>query len=162
MAQLADRPLRGSIVGPRGGRREASLSRQELLFTLLASDANPISRADYPAAAVSALDGDPAPLLQDRCPRDVPLIPPTAPLPTSLAELATVRGVPGRRGRLVRAVAVTLGDLFDDLFATFFSDPEAVFDDRAVRGGGLRGGTYVAGDELVRLTRYEFVPGVRL
>jgi len=315
VARLADRPLRGTLVGPRGGRRAASLSRQELLFTLLASDSNPLSRADYPAAVVSALDGDPASLLrlkrrgtklfdvlyprhasaataaaatceetrfpwswqaspaeraeaayrtetelapalahpfdpgtlvrselmrlcgrwptaspapppepgpmpdvpvlllansttistpvetamraaarfprskllvsselaelgecgeravrrfvrgravQDRCPRDLPLIRPTTPLPDSFAELAPVRGVPGRRGKLIRALAVTLGDLFDDLFATFFSDPEVVVGARAVRGGGLRGGSYVAGDDLLSLTRYEFVPGVRV
>ena len=315
VAQLAEWPLRGSIVGPRGGRRAASLSRQELLFTLLMSDANPISRADYPAAVVSGLRGDPAPLLrlkrrgtkffdvvyprlvsaataaaatceetrfpwawhaspaeraeaayraetelapalanpfdpgtlvrsermrlcsrwptaspgpppepgpmpdvpvlllahsttistpvetamrtaarfprskllvsselaelgecgeravrrfisgravQDRCPRDAPLIRPTAPLPTSLADLAPVRGVPGRRGRLVRAFAATVGGLFDDLFASLFSDPEAALDDGAFRGGGLRGGSFLAAEDLLSLRRYEFVPGVRI
>ena len=315
VAELANQPLRGRIVGPRGHRRAASLSRQELLLTLLASDGNPISRADYPAAVVSALRGDPAPLLrlkrratrlfealyprfasaattaaatceetrfpwewhaspaeraaaaqraetelapaltypfdpgtlvrsdlmrlcgrwptasvgppaepgvmpdvpvllvanstfisnpvetatrvaarfprskllvhsefaelgdcgeravlrfmrgervQDRCPRVGPLIPATAPLPTSLRELAPFPGVPGRRGRLVRSLAATFGDLVDDLFTRFIADPEALFGERAVRGGGLRGGSFLARGDVLRLRRYEFVPGVRL
>jgi pimeloyl-ACP methyl ester carboxylesterase len=315
VAQLAGGPLRGEIVGPRGRRRAASLSRQELLFTLLAGDSNPINRADYPGAVVSALHGDPAPLLrlkrratrlyaalyprfasvattaaatceearfpwpwhaspaeraevayrtetelapavaepfdpgtlvrselmrlcgrwptaspapppepgpmpdvpvllvansafigspvetatraaarfprakllvnsefaelgecgeravrrfmrerpvQDRCPRVGPVIAPTAPLPTSLGDLTPFRGVPGRRGRLVTAFAATFADLIDDFFASFLLDPEALLGEREIRGGGLRGGSFVASGELLRLRRYEFVPGVRL
>ena len=315
VGELASAPLRGSVVGPRGRHRETRLNRQELLFTLLASDGSPFNRADFPAAVVSALHGDAAPLLrlkrratklfsaiypryasaataaaatceeaqfpwawraspaeraeaahraetqlgpavadpfdpgtlvrsdvmrlcgrwptaspgpppepgpmpdvpvlvvanstvigspvetaarvaarfprsrllvnsefatlgvcgeravrrfmraepvQDRCPRAGPLIPATAPLPASLKELAPWPGVPGSRGRLVRAFAVTFADLVDDFFASFFLNPDALFGRHVFRGGGLRGGSYVLNDELLSLRRYEFVPGVRL
>ena len=317
VAKLAGAPLRGWIVRPDGRRRAATLSRQELLFTLLSSDDSPIARADYPAAVVSALRGDPAPLLrlkrratagigslypryasaataaaaiceevrfpwpwhaspaeraeaaygaesamdpsaafpfdpgtlvrsepmrlcarwptasdgpppepgpmpdvpvllladgpaigapvetatrvaarfprakllvtsapfevfdecgeravrrfirgervQDRCPESRPLIPATAPLPVSIRSLEPVRGLPGRRGQVVRAIAATMGDLVDDYFARAFGNADfartGVF-----RAGGLRGGSIqiFAEAERTRLTRYEFVPGVRL
>jgi pimeloyl-ACP methyl ester carboxylesterase len=320
VTQLASAPLRGSIVGPEGHARAARLSRQELLFILLSSDDNPIVRADYPAAVVSALRGDPAPLLrlkrrataataspyprfasaaaaaaatceevrfpwawhaspaeraeaahraeiemdpglaapfdpgtlvrsepmrlcarwptaspgppaepgpmpdvpvllladgaaigtpvetalrtaarfpsasllvteaefdtydecrdravrrfmrgepvQRRCPDSGPLIPATAPIPASLRELAPVRGLPGRRGRLVRAVSASVGDLIDDYFARLISDPDGLFSvfSGRFRAGGLRGGSVSisSGDETTILRRYEFVPGVRL
>jgi pimeloyl-ACP methyl ester carboxylesterase len=316
IARLAAAPLRGTIVDPEGRRRAASLSRQELLFTLLASDDNVVARVDYPAAVFSALDGDAAPLLrlkrratraagalyprrasiaaaaaatceevrfpwawhaspaeraeaahsaeaemapavaspfdpgtlvrtepmrlcgrwptaspgppaepgpmpdvpvlllaesddlsgavetatrtaerfqrahvlatadlssldecaeravrrfmrgervQDRCPPQRSPIPPTEPLPTSLAELAPVRGVPGRRGKLVRATAATIADLIDDFLVRLFVDPERFFSGRGLaRGGGLRGGSFTVRDNQLTIERYEFVPGVRL
>jgi pimeloyl-ACP methyl ester carboxylesterase len=316
VARLAASPLRGPIVGPTGRRRVASLSRQELLFTLLAGDDNPITRSDYPAAVSSALEGDSASLLrlkrrstwaaaprqprnlsaatataaaceevrfpwswqatpaeraeaayraesemapalaapfdpgtlvrselmrlcgrwptasasppvepgpmpdvpvllladatrigrpvetamrtaarfprakllatsaafpaldecgvraiqrfvrgervQDRCPREGPAIPAAAPVPTSLRDLAPFPGVPGRRGRLVTAFAVTFGDLIDDFFARFLSNPNALLSGGKIGGGGLRGGSFFAKEEVLRLRRYEFVPGVRL
>jgi pimeloyl-ACP methyl ester carboxylesterase len=319
VAQLAGGPLRGSIVGPDGNARAATLSRQELLFVLLASDDSPIARADYPAAVVSALRGDPAPLLrlksrataataalyprsasaaaaaaatceevrfpwawhaspgeraeaayraenemdpglaapfdpgtlvrsepmrlcarwptaspgppaepgpmpdvpvlllaaadqirtpvetamrtagrfgrasllvtdtdpgsydecreravrrfmrgepvQRRCPRSGPLIPATMPIPASLRDLAPVRGLPGRRGRLVRAVSASVGDLIDDYYARLIAHPDAgaILFDR-FRAGGLRGGSasISSTDETTVLRRYEFIPGVRL
>jgi hypothetical protein len=99
--------------------------------------------------------------VQDRCPR-VAVIEATAPLPTSLGDLTPFRGVPGRRGRLVSAFAATFADLIDDFFASFLLDPEVLLGGREIRGGGLRGGSFVASGELLRLRRYEFVPGVRL
>jgi pimeloyl-ACP methyl ester carboxylesterase len=315
VSQLAAGPLHGPVVDARGHRRTASLSREELLFTLLASDGNPIVRADYPAGVVSALRGDAAPLLrlerrttrlvaalypryisaaaiaaasceevrfpwswhaspaeraevataaemqlapvladpfdpgtlvrsdvmrlcsrwptaspgpppepgpmpdvpvllianstvlttpletavraaarfpraklvvtsefaqlgecgeravvrfmrgrqvQDRCPHGGPVIPPTAPLPTSLRDLRPFRGVSGRRGRLLTAFAATFADLIDDFYASFLADPDVFLHDQKVRGGGLRGGSFVISRDLLRLRRYEFVPGVRL
>ena len=317
VAELADSPLRGWIVRPDGRRRAATLTRQELLFILLSSDDSPIARADYPAAVVSALRGDPAPLLrlkrratagigslypryasaaaaaaatceevrfpwswnappaeraeaayrtettmdpsavfpfdpgalvrsepmrlcarwptasagpppepgpmpdvpvllladgpeigapvetaarvaarfprakllvtgapfeafddcgeravrrfmrgdrvQDRCPKSGPLIPATAPLPVSIRSLEPVRGLPGRRGQVVRAIGATMGDLIDDYFARVFGN--AGFALAGVyRAGGLRGGSIriATESERTRLTRYEFVRGVRL
>lgn len=314
VARLAAGPLRGTIVGPTGRRRAGSLTRQELLFTLMTG--NPITRSDYPAAVASALDGDAAPLLrlkrrstraalrlhprqlsaaaataaaceeirfpwpwraspaeraeaayrveselppalaapfdpgtlvrsepmrlcgrwptaspgppaepgpmpdvpvllladpadvarpvetatrtaarfprasllatsdfpllgecgrravrrfmqrkrvQDRCPSSEPAIPVAdAPAPTSLGDLAPFPGVPGRRGRLVTAFAVTFGDLIDDFFARFLANPNALLSGSRIEGGGLRGGSFFAAEEVLRLRRYEFVPGVRL
>jgi hypothetical protein len=37
-----------------------------------------------------------------------------------------------------------------------------LFGERAIRGGGLRGGSFLAVKDDLRLKRYEFVPGVRL
>ena len=100
--------------------------------------------------------------IQDRCPRTGALIPPAAPAPTSVRELAPVRGVPGRRGRLLKAFALTFGDLVDDFYAGLSANPRAFLSNRRFRGGGLRGGNFVAGEEVLRLDEYEFVPGVRL
>ncbi len=60
VARLASGPLRGSLFGPDGQRRPAALTRQELLYTFLVGDGDVMSRAEYPAAVVSALRGDPA------------------------------------------------------------------------------------------------------
>jgi hypothetical protein len=100
--------------------------------------------------------------VQDRCPRTGAPIPPAAPAPASVRELAPVRGVPGRRGRLLKAFALTFGDLVDDLYAEIFSNPSSFGSALRFRGGGLRGGCVIAAEEILRLDRYEFVPGVRL
>lgn len=62
--QLAEEPLRGKIVGPTGHRRTALLTRQELLYTLMAGDDDFLSTPEYPAAVASALRGDSAPILR--------------------------------------------------------------------------------------------------
>ncbi len=318
--RLARAPLRGRIVGPTGHRRTASLSRQELLFTLLAGDDNFVSQPDYPAAVVSALRGDAAPILrdkrraiahkralpprlasvasyaatlceevrfpwswhatpaerdaaafstetamdpslaapfdpgtlvrsdlmrlcrrwptaspspppdpgptpdvpvlvlaapetvgfslesarrsaarfsgakvletpgslsffgygfskcavtaglrflagqrvQDRCPPAPPLVRAAAPAPESLSELTPARGVPGRRGRLLRAFAVTFGDLIDSFYVDAFLTVAQRDFDAGLRGGGLRGGNFAITEQMFRLKRYEYVPGVRL
>lgn len=64
--RLADEPARGYLVGLTGARRRASLSRQDLLFTLIAGDFDELSRAQFPAAISSALRGDFAPVLRLR------------------------------------------------------------------------------------------------
>src|SRR4029079_16564094 len=56
--------LRGRITLPDGQRRHYSLTRQELLFTLVASDLDDLGRAQSPGAVVAALNGDNAPLLR--------------------------------------------------------------------------------------------------
>jgi pimeloyl-ACP methyl ester carboxylesterase len=317
--RLAHEPLRGTIVGPTGHRRAASLTRQELLFTLMAGDDNFVSQPDYPAAVVSALHGDPAPLLrqkrraverrrafaprlassatyaatlceevrfpwswqaapavrdaaafsaegamdptlaapfdpgtlvrsdlmrlcrrwptaspgpprdpgpmpdvpvlvlvapedvgftletarrtatrfprgklleapdrpslfgsgysdcavsaglrflagrrvQDRCPRAAPLLSPAKPAPVSLGELPPVPRVPGRRGKLLYALSLTLGDLVDSFYADVFANIGQDDFDAGLRGGGLRGGSFAITPERFRLKRYEYVPGVR-
>ena len=100
--------------------------------------------------------------VQERCPHTGPLVPPARPAPRSLRELTPVRGLPGRRGRLLKAFAVTFGDLVDDFYAALFANPRALGSNLRFRAGGLRGGSLVAGEELLRLDEYEFVPGVRL
>ena len=62
--RLAARPLRGQVVGLDGDPRPATLTPQELLFTALLGDRDLLSRSDYPAAVVSALRGDSAPLFR--------------------------------------------------------------------------------------------------
>jgi hypothetical protein len=76
---------------------------------------------------------------------------PTAPDPASLAELDPL-GVPGRRGRTLRAVVATLGDMFDEARLSFLVG----------RFGGLRGGWFVALGPFARLHRLEYIPGVRV
>jgi pimeloyl-ACP methyl ester carboxylesterase len=66
VAGLAERPGRGYLVGDSGKRRPASLSRQDLLYTLIAGDFDPISRGQFPAAISSALRNDLAPLIRLR------------------------------------------------------------------------------------------------
>ena len=66
VARLAEAPLRGRVALPDGRVRPARLTREELFFTLVAGDLDDVSRAAYPAAVVSALRGDPAPILRLR------------------------------------------------------------------------------------------------
>ena len=62
--RLAREPLEGQIVGPTGHRRTAFLTRQELLYILTSGDDQFLSQSEYPAAVVSALRGDAAPILR--------------------------------------------------------------------------------------------------
>ena len=62
--RLAAEPLRGRIVDPRGHARTASLTRQELLYALIAGDDGLVGLPTYPAAMASALRGDTAPILR--------------------------------------------------------------------------------------------------
>jgi pimeloyl-ACP methyl ester carboxylesterase len=318
--QLAAEPLRGTIVGPSGHRRSASLTRQELLFTLKAADDTFVSQPEYPAAVASALRGDPPPLLrekrravaprrgipirisspaaraatlceevrfpwswhatpaerdaaalstetamdpslavpfdpgtlvrsdlmrlcrrwptaspgpppdpgpmpdvpvlvvassdsvgfslegarraaarfpraqllesrdqfssfgfpvgdcaataglrflagkrvQERCRRVPRVLAPARPAPRSLSDLKPAGGVPGGRGRLLRAFGVTFGDLVDSFYVNVFLDIGAGNFDVGLRGGGLRGGSFAITERTFRLERYEYVPGVRL
>jgi pimeloyl-ACP methyl ester carboxylesterase len=320
IARMAGGPLRGYVVGSDGRRRPATLTPQELLFTIGGGDADIFSRSDYPAAVVSALRGDTAPLfrlklravlaakqslpavsstatraavlceearfpwawhagpaeraaaadssatlltgelarpfgagaairsdLMRLCRRwptasaeppsepgampDVPVLvlaadshirapletarrtarrfarsqllaAPTLfgtpltgagtcvsralkrflagrgiarrcagrgvfvragrPLPTSMDRLRPVRGVSGRRGRLLRAVALTFSEWADDIYSLILRNPQEDLGAQRLRGGGLRGGRWALGKRHALLDRFEFVPGVRL
>jgi pimeloyl-ACP methyl ester carboxylesterase len=317
--RLATAPLRGVVVDQRGRRRPKLLSREELLFVLISGDLDPLSRADYPAAVVSALRGDSAALMrlkrraiggesglppsdistaayaatsceevrfpwawrappgeragaagrveasldpdlafpfdpgtlvrndemklcrrwptlspgppadpgpmpnvpvlllngtedlrtpletarraaarfprahllaipgvghsvigsspcadralhrffdghkvQKRCPPESPFFEPSRPAPASLADVERMIGVGGRRGRIVTALGLTLSDMFDDVLARAFADFDAFLSDDVLRGGGLRGGSWTLGENVFRMERLEYVPGVRL
>jgi pimeloyl-ACP methyl ester carboxylesterase len=304
--QLAREPLEGQIVGPTGHRRTAFLTRQELLYILTSADEQLLSQAEYPAAVVSALRGDAAPILRmkrravaqplaqrpgfvstatyaatlceevrfpsalttetamdpslvapfdpgtlvrsdlmklcrawprssgpppdpgpmpdvpvlvlaapervrlslegaqraaarfprakllesrgalgvfgsglsdcatiaavrfltgqrvrDRCPDRRPVLPPAMPAPESLTELPAAGGVPGRRGKLLYALSVTFGDLFDSFYADALLGIGAINFDAGLRSGGLRGGSFTITERRFRLKRYEYVPRVR-
>jgi pimeloyl-ACP methyl ester carboxylesterase len=68
VARLVERLARGSgrgfVVDELGVRRPAAIDRQGLFGTLVASDMDDLTRAELPAAVVSALRGDSAPLLR--------------------------------------------------------------------------------------------------
>jgi hypothetical protein len=100
--------------------------------------------------------------VQDRCPRARPLIPAARPAPRSLRDVRAHPRVPGRRGRLLNAFGVTFGDLVDDFYARYFGSPQAFRAGGKLRGGGLRDGSFVSGEDILRMTRYSYVPGVRL
>ena len=57
-------PLRGTVVGSRGQRRQSTLRESGLLGLLLASDVDPTLLPALPAATSSALRGDGAPILR--------------------------------------------------------------------------------------------------
>ena len=85
---------------------------------------------------------------------------PTRPVPASLDRVRRAPGVPGRRGRSLAAVILTLNDVVDDYSASFSTDlPNAL----TTRGSGLRGGRWIvkANGDLV-LEGIRFVPGVRV
>ena len=85
-----------------------------------------------------------------------------APLPTaprSLSAVSPQSGVPGRPGRTVSAVALTLIDALDQIFsAALIASP----DQDVVHVGGLRAGYARAGLRSLELHGMEFVPGVRI
>ena len=88
------------------------------------------------------------------------LFPPTPIPPRSVNHLSRAGHVPGRAGRTLRAVALTLVDASDSLIA------EALARDTSPKAGmtvgGLRGGSLRVGHTGVALRRYSFVPGVTL
>ena len=86
-----------------------------------------------------------------RCPRFPLRIPRVPVLPTRLDDLRPVAGVPGRRGRTLRAIDLTIDDVVLELAAT----PSA-----RRRGGGLRGGRYRGTRRGLVLDRVVVVPGV--
>jgi pimeloyl-ACP methyl ester carboxylesterase len=77
--------------------------------------------------------------------------------PTTLGDFRSAPGVGGRRGRAVFGVLDTVQDAI--ITAGQLSDAQL-----PARGGGLRGGRFRLFDagSAVRLTRYAFVPGVRV
>jgi pimeloyl-ACP methyl ester carboxylesterase len=62
--RLGARGLRGRVVGPRGRRVPARVTRGELFLMLVSGDFDPALRAALPGAVRAALDGDRAPLLR--------------------------------------------------------------------------------------------------
>jgi hypothetical protein len=94
-----------------------------------------------------------------QCPATPAPVPLSGIAPTSLAQLRTPRGVGGRRGKTVAAVATALSDnLRQSVAAAALGAP--------IAGGGLRGGSFhgtLFGSVLkVRLTNLVFVPGVKV
>ena len=83
---------------------------------------------------------------------------PTRPVPATLRRVRRAPGVPGLRGRAVRAVILTLNDVVDDYASRFLSDAG---DSLVTRGGGLRGGHWsVTIDGDIVLDHVRFVSGV--
>jgi pimeloyl-ACP methyl ester carboxylesterase len=87
---------------------------------------------------------------------------PGQPLPTSLDQLRPVRGVPGRRGQVLRAVERTFSEWSNDIYSAILQNPAEYLEAQQLRGGGLRGGRWAIGDERALLDRFEFIPGVRI
>jgi hypothetical protein len=82
------------------------------------------------------------------------------PPPRRLSAVRRADGVRGVRGRTVRALALTLGDVGADSLTQFIVDPS---DPDLVRGGGLRGGRYrIDGRGTLHLRGVVYVPGVRV
>jgi pimeloyl-ACP methyl ester carboxylesterase len=88
-----------------------------------------------------------------RCPRVPTEVPVTSVPPTSLRQLAAAAGVPGRAGRTVAALDVTLDDL------TFALSPAV---GSPLAGGGLRGGTFRLRRRAIVLDGLQVVPGVHV
>jgi pimeloyl-ACP methyl ester carboxylesterase len=97
-----------------------------------------------------------------RCPRSSPGVRPFPPVPRSLGDLRPVKGVPGRRGRLLHALGATFGDLVDSFYADAILNLGPQFFEAGLRAGGLRGGSFAITENTFSLKRYEYVPGVRL
>ena len=81
------------------------------------------------------------------------LVPAVGVPPTSLRRVTPVAGVPGRRGRTLGALDVTLDDL------TFALSPAL---GSPLSGAGLRGGTFRLQRRSIVLRRLRVVPGVRV
>ena len=86
------------------------------------------------------------------CPRMTPAVTPVPVPPRSLDRLRRVPGIPGRAGRTLRAVDLTLDDAALAL----------ALDARAAAGGGLRGGYYRAQGRGISLAKVQYVAGVRV
>jgi hypothetical protein len=87
------------------------------------------------------------------CPRVPTEVPATGVPPASLGQLAAVGGVPGKAGRTLAALDVTLDDL------TFALSPAL---GSPLAGAGLRGGGFRLRRQAIALTGLQVVPGVRV
>jgi hypothetical protein len=87
------------------------------------------------------------------CADAAPLVAPEPVDPVSVRALPPADGVPGRRGRVVSAVALTVEDAV--LPALVSGAPD-------LRGGGLRGGRYRLTRAGLELRGVVYVPGVRV
>jgi pimeloyl-ACP methyl ester carboxylesterase len=83
---------------------------------------------------------------------------PTALPPASLADVRPAKGVPGRAGRTLAAVGLTLGDAGHQLIYSFDALLSGALSGRFNGIGGLRGGRF--GER--GLERYSYVPGVEI
>jgi len=98
--------------------------------------------------------------IPSRCPPARRLFRPTAPAPRRLSGVRAIRGLPGRRGRTLAAVGLTLRDVIDDAVTELIFAPD---DPDLARGGGLRRGSYRIGSGGTLVLRdLAYVPGVRL
>ena len=98
--------------------------------------------------------------LPTRCPPARRLFRPTAPAPLRLAAVDAIRGLPGRRGRTLAALGLTLRDVIDDALTELIFAPD---DPDLARGGGLRRGSYrIGGNGTLVLRGVAYVPGVRV
>src|SRR4051794_4314753 len=93
----------------------------------------------------------------DACSRTNNGVPPAPLAPTSLSQLPPHRGVPGDRGRVLRAAVDTL----DDVRESFFEAADAGLPN--TRGGGLRAGSWrIRGQTGFVLRNVAWCPGVRV
>jgi pimeloyl-ACP methyl ester carboxylesterase len=76
-------------------------------------------------------------------------------LPASLTAVAPAKGVSGTRGRTLAATLLTLRDMYREYYAAAGAFAH-------IRGGGLRGGSFLEGGRSLRLSRLSLVPGVAL
>jgi len=91
------------------------------------------------------------------CARTSNAVPPAPLPPTALDQLPSHRGVPGDRGRVLRAVVGAINDVRE----TFYIRADGGLPPD--RGGGLRGGTWrTRGQTGFQLRNIEWAPGVRV
>jgi hypothetical protein len=145
-----------------GARRAASRWPHAQVLTV-PSTGHSVLTADYSRcthnAAVRFLRGQ---AVAARCPKQGSLsffaLPPT---PRSLSDLRAAAGVSGRRGQAVNAARLTLFDVTIEFLSTVLSAQSL-----DLHGGGLRGGHWSLNlnkrDPVLRLSRVEYVPGVRV
>ena len=62
--RVSQKPLRGYVVMTDGSKRRTRMTVDDLYDLIGASDADPVLRAELPAAIASGVTGDPAPLLR--------------------------------------------------------------------------------------------------
>jgi pimeloyl-ACP methyl ester carboxylesterase len=144
-----------------GGRRVAGALPRSTLLTVpatghstLGSDASNCTLR----AIVRFLD---ARTVSPRCAGPPRALRPDRPAPLSVGEVKRLRGAPRSIARVLAAVGLTIDDTEEQAanaaLGAFDRD-----DDRAVGGGGLRGGRFVSGDRALSLRRVIYVPGVRV
>ncbi|MFZ2050900.1 MAG: alpha/beta fold hydrolase [Solirubrobacteraceae bacterium] len=88
-ARMARKPLKGTVYDGSGKRHPDTMGEEQLLEELIAGDLNPALRAMTPAAVISALRGDPEPLLRLNLLSEglVPNVPPKPAPPQSEEEI---------------------------------------------------------------------------
>jgi pimeloyl-ACP methyl ester carboxylesterase len=145
-----------------GAKRAASRWPHAQVLTV-PSTGHSVLTADYSRcthnAAVRFFRGQ---AVAARCPKKGSLsffaLPPT---PRALSELRAAPGVPGRRGQAINAAELTLFDVTIEFLSTVLAAQSL-----DLHGGGLRGGHWSLNlnkrDPVLRLSRVEYLPGVRV